>query len=214
MGKYRLTKEQQKLVYATLNCLAEHGYHGTTIRRITASIGTNVSMVQYHFGGKANLMRSSYRHFRHITRENYGSLAATADPDPVRQLETRARAIFNSRALMGRKMTRLWISFLDLVNADSETSAMRTEIYEYYVGELADCINRIPAGRGGKPSSTEAHRLAVGIYSVIDGLWLEHALNPSGMSPDEAMEIAMELIGARIDVSISSGHSHPGPAET
>ena len=214
MEKNSLTKEQQKLVDATLDCLAEHGYYGTTVRRITAGIGTNVSMVQYHFGGKANLMRESYRHFRHITRENYVSMAATADPDPVRQLETRAMAIFNSRALMGRRLTRLWISFLDLVSADSEMSEMRIEIYEYYVGELADCINRIPAGRGGKPSSTEAHRLAVGIYSVIDGLWLEYALNPSGMSPDEAMEIAMELIGARIDVTSSSGHSHPDPAES
>lgn len=137
-GHKRLTKEQQKLVYATLNCLAEHGYHGTTIRRITASIGTYVSMVQCHFGGKANLMRSFYRHFRQVTRNTYVSMAATADPDPVRLLEARARAIFNSRALMGRKMTRLWISFLDLVSADSETAAMRTEIYKYYVGELAD----------------------------------------------------------------------------
>ena len=214
MGKKRLSNEQQKLVDAALDCLVDYGYHGTTIRRITAGIDTNVSMVQYHFGGKANLMRASYRHFRQITRDNYVSMAATADPDPVRQLETRSRAIFNSRALMGRRLTRLWISFLDLICVDSEMSAMRTEIYEYYVRELADCINRIPAHRGGKPSSTEAHRLAVGIYSVIDGLWLEYALNPSGMSSDEAMEIAMDLIGARIDVSISSGHSHPDPAET
>ena len=171
-------------------------------------------MVQYHFGGKASLMREAYRHFRQVTRNNYVSMAATADPDPVRVLETRARAIFNSRALMGRKMIRLWISFLDLVSADSKMSAIRVDIYDYYVRELADCIIRIPVGQGGKSSSAEAHRLAVGVYSVIDGLWLEHALNPSGMSPDEAMEIAMDLIGARIDVSDSSGHSHPDPAET
>ncbi len=214
MGKNSLSNEQQKLVDATLDCLAEHGYHGTTIRKITASIDTNVSMVQYHFGGKANLMRASYRHFRQITRDTYVSMAVTDDPDPVRQLETRVKAIFNSRAVMGRRLTRLWISFLDPVSADSEMSAMRTEIYEYYVRELADCIISIPAGRGGKQSSAEAHRLAVGIYSVIDGLWLEHALNPSGMSPDEAMEVALDLIGTRIDVTFSSGHSHPAPAET
>ena len=35
----------------------------------------------------------------------------------------------------------------------------------------------------------------MGNYSVIDGLWLEHALNPSGMWPDEVMEIAMDLSG-------------------
>ncbi len=214
MGKNNLSDEQQRLVDATLDCLAEHGYHGTTERRITAGIGTNVSMVQYHFGGKANLMREAYRHFRQVTQDTYVSMAATTDPDPVGQLESRARAIFNSRALVGRRLTRLWISFLDPVSADSRMSAMRTEIYEYYVRELADCIIRIPVGRGGKRSSAQAHRLAVGIYSVIEGLWLEHALNPSGMSPDEAMEIAMDLIRARIDVSFSSGRSQTDPAET
>ena len=214
MGKNRLSHEKQKLVDATLDCLAEHGYRGATIRRITAGIGTNVSMVQYHFGGKANLMRESYRHFRQLTRDAYVSMAVTADPDPVRQLETRARAIFNSRALMGRKLTRLWISFLELVSSDSELSAIRTEVYQYYVRELAECIGRIPADRGGKPSSTEAHRLAVGVYSVVDGLWLEYALNPSGMSPDEAMEILVDFIRTRFDVSVSSGLAHPNPAET
>ena len=157
MGKNRLSKEQQKLVDATLDCLAEHGYLGTTIRRITAGIGTNVSMVQYNFGGKANLMRSSYRHFRQITQHTYVSMAATADPDPTGRLGTRARAIFNSLALMDHKLTKPWISFRDLMNSESEISAMRTEIHENYVRELADCINRVLSGRRNiKPTAASA----------------------------------------------------------
>lgn len=214
MAKNRLSARQQNLVDATLDCLAEHGYHGATIRRITAGIGTNVSMVQYHFGGKANLMRASYRYFRQGVRDTYMSLAATSDPDPVRQLEIRVRAMICSRAQAGRRMTRIWISFLELLYSDSEVSETRTEIYEYYVRELADCIVRILAGRDGEPSATEVHRLAVGFYSVIDGLWLEYALNPSGMSPDDAVEIALDLIEKRMDVSFSSGRSLPDLEET
>ena len=214
MVKNRLNARQQKLVDGTLDCLAEHGYHGATIRRITAGIDTNVSMVQYHFGGKANLMRASYRYFRQGARDTYMTLVATADPDPVRQLEIRARAMFSSRAQAGRRMTRIWISFLELVYSDSEVSEIRTEIYEYYVRELADCIVRILANRGDEPSATEVHRLAVGFYSVIDGLWLEYALNPSGMSPDDAIEIALDLIEKRMDISFSSGRTHPDLEET
>ena len=90
---------------------------------------------------------------------------------------------------------------------------VRTKIYRYYVRELADCINRIRVAQGGKPYSTEVHRPAVGNYSVIDGLWLEHVLNPSGMSQDEAVEIELDLIGTKKDFSFSSGNSDPDSAE-
>lgn len=65
-------------------------------------------------------MRASYRHFRQGGQNTYMSLTATNDSYPVRQPETRARAIFSSRAVQSGGMTRLWISFLELVNSDSE----------------------------------------------------------------------------------------------
>lgn len=45
MGKNRLGNRQQQLVDATRDLPGEYGYHGTTIRRISAGIGTNSSVV-------------------------------------------------------------------------------------------------------------------------------------------------------------------------
>ena len=98
-------------------------------------------------------------------------------------------------------MTKIWISFLELVITDPQISSIQSEIYDLYVKELSDCVEELFAERGEPLDPVTTRRLAIGIYSLIDGLWLEYALNPSRMTPDEALDIALDLIGARLGVS-------------
>jgi len=205
MSKNDRTAGRQRLIDAALDCLAEHGYHGSSVRKIAASAGVTAGLLKYYFNGKSELMIEAYRHFRRNGLTASLSEAEAAGADPVKRLEAFTRAIFYLRTGGGRRLRlmKIWISFLELVIKEPKISAEQSEVYELYAQELSNCVKEIYANRGETLASDAAWKLAIGIHSVIDGVWLECSLNPSRMTPDEALEIALDLIGARIGVSFS-----------
>lgn len=57
--------------------LAEHGAEGVSVRAITAEAGTNMAAVNYHFGGKENLVSEVFRDVaRRTARRRLQSLDA------------------------------------------------------------------------------------------------------------------------------------------
>ena len=204
MGENKRIDGRQRLVNATLDCLAEYGYQGSSVRRITSTAGVALNLVRYHFGSKAGLMSESYRHFRRSAMTAYISEAENAGADPVKRLEAFAATLILGQATARRRIMNIWISFLPLLLTDRNMAAIQSETYEFFLQELGDCLTKIYAIKGETPSPDDIRRLAIAIYSAIDGIWLECALNPSRMTPDEAFEIALNLIGPRIGVSFEN----------
>ena len=207
MTKANRTRGRQRLIDATLQCLAEHGYHGSSVRKIAESAGVTAGLLKYYFDGKAELMVESYRHFKRSAFMVYMFDAANAGPDPARRLEAFVRSIFIFNADADRRQMKIWVSFLEPVITNPQVSTVQSEIYELFVQELSGIVTNVYADRGETLSSNSARKIAIGINSVIDGLWLECSLNPSRMTPEEALEIALDLVGARIGISFSNGAS-------
>ena len=103
----------------------------------------------------------------------------------------------------------IWISFLPMLVADRNIAAIQSETYEFFLQQLEHCLTGIYDSKGETPLPDDVRRLAIGIYSAIDGIWLECALNPSRMTPDEALKTALDLIGPRIGVSFGSHGKNP-----
>ena len=211
MAENRASPGRQRLIEATLDSLAENGYRGSSVRRITTTAGVSLGLVQHHFNGRDGLIRASYRHFRQSAVMAYIAEAKNAGPDPARRLEAFARTILLRRADAGRKLMKTWISFLEPVISDPEVSAIQSEVYDIYVQELSQCVEQMFANRGEPLDPEAVRKLAIGIYSLLDGLWLECALNPSRMTPDEALEIALDLIGTRLGVSCGAALGDGSP---
>ena len=201
MGENKRIDGRQRLVDATLDCLAEYGYQGSSVRRITSTAGVALNLVRYHFGSKAGLMSESYRYFRRSAMTAYISEAESSGADPVKRLEAFAATLILGQAAARRRIMNIWISFLPLLLTDRNMAAIQSETYEFFLQELVDCLTKIYATKGETPSPDDIRRLAIAIYSAVDGIWLECALNPSRMTPDEALKIALDLIGSRIGVS-------------
>ena len=199
------TNGRRRLIDATLDSLAKHGYHGSSVRKIAESAGVTAGLLKYYFRGKAELMVESYHYYRRNALMEYLFEAASAGPDPAKRLEAFTKSIFILNADAERNKMKIWVSFLELVITDSEVSTVQAEIYELFVQEYSSIVTRIYANRGETLAPESARKIAIGINSVLDGLWLECSLNPSRMTPDEAVEIALDLIGARVGVSFSNG---------
>lgn len=192
---------RRRFIDATLENLAERGYAETSLRTIARAAGVTAALLPRYFAGKRALMIESYRQFKTEALKVYLLEAASAGPDPARRLEAFIRSVFLYNARRGTKHMRVWVSFLELVMTDEEVAKIQAEIYDVFIGEFVGALTRIYAERGESLSVDSARDLAIGINSVMDGLWLECSLNPSRIGPEEALRLGLNLIGPRIGVT-------------
>ena len=195
----KTTNGRQRLIDATLDCLAEHGYHRSSVRRIATAAGVTPGLLRYHFQSKENLLVESYRQFKGNALAVYLNEADEAGPEPAKKLAAFTRSILFFNAA-DRKQMNIWLSFLESVVTDSRISTAQAANYDIFIQNLSHWLTRLYADRGDPLTPDAIRKLAIGINSIIDGLWLECSLNPSRMTPEEALEIGMDLIGARIGV--------------
>ncbi len=194
------TSGRQRLIDATLTSLGEHGYHRSSLRTIADIAGVTAGLVKHHFQGKDALMLEAYRYYRSSLLESCLDAADKAGADPVKRLEALTRSILILNPSHSGTI-KIWAGFVDLVITEPEAAAVQATNRERHVREIRGCLTGIYAARGEQLSPDAAQRLALGINSTIDGMWLECGLNPSVASPEEALTIALEMIGGRIGVS-------------
>ena len=193
---------RQSLVDAALRCLATGGYQSASVRAITKAAGVTPGLLRYYFEEKSSLMLEAYRQFKRDALAVYLRTAAEAGPDPARQLAAFTRSVLFFDAA-DRGQMNIWVSFQELIITDPEVAAAQAEYYDLFLEALAGWITDIYAARGEQLEPAAVRKLAIGVNSVVDGVRLECSLNPSRMSPDEALEIALDMIGAKLGVTFS-----------
>jgi AcrR family transcriptional regulator len=202
VAKNAILTSRQSLIDAALRCLATGGYQSASVRAITKAAGVTPGLLRYYFEEKSSLMLEAYRQFKRDALAAYLQAAADAGPEPARQLKafTRSVLLFNAA---DRSEMNIWVSFQELVITDAEVAAAQAEHYDLFLEALAGWITDIYAGRGEQLMPGAVRKLAIGVNSVIDGVRLECSLNPSRMTPEEALEIALDMIGAKLGVAFA-----------
>jgi len=201
--KSSIVKGRQHLIDAALRTLAERGYRRASLRKIAENAGVTAGLVRHYFRGKDALFLEAYRHFKATGLEAYLRAAREAGPDPVKRLEGFVRSVLTYRTGEGEQM-KIWAGFVELVVTDPNLAAAQAVAYDRFVEEISGCIFAIHAVRGEALSVEAAREMALGVNAVIDGVWLECSLNPSRMTTEEALYIALDMIGTRLGVSFSS----------
>ncbi len=193
---------RQRLIDATLTSIGERGYHRSSLRAIAEFAGVTAGLVKHHFHGKDVLMLEAYRYFSERRLEAYLKAADDAGTDPVERLAAIARStlLFNANR---DNALRIWAGFVELVTANPDAATVQTTSREREVREIRGCVTGIYAARGEQLSPDAAQRLALGISSTIEGVWVEHGMNPSRMTPNEALNVALDMIGGSLSVSFA-----------
>ena len=203
MTREEFPTRRQRLIDAALECMATGGYQSASVRTITKIAGVTPGLLRYYFEEKSSLMLEAYRQFKHDTLAVSLQAAADAGPDPAAQLEAFTRSVLFSGADDRRQMN-IWVSFQELVITEPEVAAAQAEAYDLLLETLGGWITDIYAARGEQCTPDAVRKLAIGVNSVIDGVWLECSLNPMRMTPEEALEIALDTIGARLGVAFAA----------
>ncbi|WP_067673190.1 TetR/AcrR family transcriptional regulator [Nocardia miyunensis] len=98
-----LTRRQQHartreaLLEATISCLVDRGYAGTTTQRIQDAAGVSRGALLHHFGSKSELLVAAIHHIADIRLHRVGELVADLDDGPE-ALEQLVHAIRSAMA--------------------------------------------------------------------------------------------------------------------
>jgi AcrR family transcriptional regulator len=174
------------LIEATARCLARQGLAGTSVRMVATEAGVSPGLVRHHFHGMHDLVAETYRATgRQIAAVLEKALAA-AGPSA----EARLRALIDANfrpPLLDPELLAVWLAFWSLTRSDPEIGAIQAKLYRQYRRMLERMIAALAAEWKLALDATPA---ALNLVALLDGLWLEHCLDPETFNAKDAAAIA------------------------
>lgn len=171
------------LIEAALACMADGGITAFTVDRICARAGVSRGLITHHFGGMAGLLTATYSHL-------YGqSLPRTADlPAGPERLMALIDTFFDP-AQFNRATLNVWLAMWGAIANSAELTAEHRIQYGAYRDLMAGAIAAVAEARD---RSVDATALAASVICLIDGLGLQHCIDPTSLSPDEARQACID----------------------
>lgn len=156
---------RRMLIDAACLCMAEDGIAGFTVDRICARAQVSRGLIAHHFGGVAGLMAATYAQLYDQDLPPSDGLEALLDTtfDPAR---------FN------RPRLNIWLALWQAIANTPELTAEHRARYAAYVGQVSEALQS-----AGRPRA-----LAPGLIALIDGLSLQHCIDPPSMPPKAARQ--------------------------
>jgi AcrR family transcriptional regulator len=88
-------KTRIRIIEAAEKEFADAGYAGASLRKIMANADVSVSLINYHFGNKAGLLRAIFEYkVAPLNKQRYDLVQAAVDANPVPKLEDLLRGYF------------------------------------------------------------------------------------------------------------------------
>lgn len=171
---------RRSLIDAAVRVIGEEGSLDVPVRRIAERAGMSPALAFHYFGDKDAIVVATMRHLmREFAAEARRGMAAATTPS--QRIEALVRASF-SPAQFDRATVAAWLVFY--LRAHSSPQARR--LLKVYQSRLRS--NLANAFRAIVPGDRAAENAEL-LGSLIDGLYIRHALDPNG--PDAAAAIGL-----------------------
>jgi AcrR family transcriptional regulator len=201
-------RRRERFIDATLKSLANHGYSGTTVRRIAEEAGVAPGLLTHYFSGKDALIAAAYDALGAWFSRHFDAEIAAAGDDPISRLCAFLSASFRPPNL-DPDLLRVWVNFWSLVVTDPAIRAVHARTYADYRARVAGLVEGALAAKGRAASQAEIGYLSIAISALLDGLWLELCLDPSAFEAESGEKIAFRSVGSMLGIDLTSGSSRP-----
>jgi TetR/AcrR family transcriptional repressor of bet genes len=203
-GSFRRAPEFDRradLVDATLDCIAELGIQGTTVRAVAAHAGVSNGLIRHHFASKDNLIVEAYRRTIEIITGPPLAVVET-EGSPHDRLRRFIIASITGPVADPRVLS-LWATFISQVPINPALAEVHRENYLVYRHACDALIDEVLTAEGRKPSQTDRKRLGIAFNAVIDGLWLEGCLSAEEIGEKLQIEIGIKSIESLLAIKLS-----------
>jgi AcrR family transcriptional regulator len=177
---------RQALIEAAIECLKRYGHEGLSVRRISAQARVSLGLINHHFPNKNELVAQAYRHFNSELVAGLRSAVERAPPAPRSRLTAFFEASFSPPNL-DRDVLAVWVVFWGLYRHSRPIQRVHRESYQGYLDLLSAMLADLQKQCGS--FRLDLRLAAIGLTSLLDGLWLEWCLDPATFKPQEAVAL-------------------------
>ncbi len=176
-GKQR---SRQKLITATINSIAKRGFAETTLARVSEGAGLSRGIVNFHFRTKDLLFLEAIRFLSREYRENWSRAFDAAGPTAAEKLEAVLMVDFEP-PISNRNHIAAWFAFYGEAKSRPTYTAACTDMDQVTYDAIVKLCRTI-IEEGGYPN-LDPERVAEGLSTMGDGLWLDILISPRDSSP-------------------------------
>lgn len=192
-------ERRHDLIEATLDCIAESGLQGATVRQIAIKAGVTAGLIRHYFASKEHILQEAYRVV--IARLTEKAERVTGDPEE----RLRSFIVINlTEPVANSRSLSLWASFISRVSVDQQLAAIHREGYLRFRNALESLLADFLQARGQEADPARCRALAIAINGLLDGLWLEGCLAGELFEERELVSIALTSIEALIGLPIGA----------
>jgi TetR/AcrR family transcriptional repressor of bet genes len=189
------------LIAATLDCIAEYGIQGATVRQIADRAGVTPGLIRHYFVSKELLFQAAYREVVYTMFETAQKAADEQKGDPIARLRIFVAANFRE-PIIDQRMLSLWATFIAQTGVDPALAAIHREGYLSYRNALESLLGDALVAAGRDSSPAERRALAIAINGLIDGLWLEGCMAGDIFAEGELGRIALASVSTLTGLSL------------
>lgn len=171
------------LIEAAARVLAARGTAGASVRAIATEAGVSAGLVTHHFASIDALIAQTYAHVADRVTTALAQAVAQAGDEPRAQLDAYVSASFVA-PIADPALLATWTALWGLVRSNPAVAAAHDRSYAEYRADLERLLGACGLHEG------ERRTAAISIAALVDGLWLELCLTPSGFTAAEAAAIA------------------------
>lgn len=176
------------LIEASLACMADGGLSNFTVDKVCARAGVSRGLVTHHFGGMAGLLAATYAHLYAEVIPTVASL-----PPGTSRLMALIDILFDPR-YFNRPALNTWLT---MWGAISNTPELLDEHRRQYAGYLV-MVGEILAERAAQEGKViDTATLASVFIALVDGLSLQHCIDPPSMPVEMARQACIDFLDQR-----------------
>ncbi|AGT09773.1 TetR family transcriptional regulator C-terminal domain-containing protein [Paracoccus aminophilus] len=190
-----------ELIRATLDCIADKGIQGTTVRAVATYAGVSNGLIRHHFASKENMILAAYRETVEMITAPGRAIIDAPEMEPHERLARFVRASIGG-AVADPRVFSLWAAFIAQVNVDPEMARIHDDGHLPYRSALEPMIAAIMAAENRALPDRRRERLAIALNAVLDGLWLEGCLYKEDRCPEDYVELGLETAEALLGTTL------------
>ena len=187
--------KRQLFIDATICSLANHGYKGTTVRQIARYADVTPGLLTHYFEGKEALIAESYKYFAKQFLDEFREKIEGQKTNPAKALRIFIDSTFDPLSTDPRSL-RVWLVFWTLTLTENELQDAHKVNYRRYISSIEEILNSAIDQGTSSSKLKNTRSMAIGIYGLLDGLWLERCLDPDSYSHEYTMKTVYDFVHA------------------
>jgi TetR/AcrR family transcriptional regulator, transcriptional repressor of bet genes len=188
------TERREDLILATLDCIAELGIQGATVRQIALRAGVTAGLIRHYFTGKDQMLEAAYRAV--MTGMTKMAIEASEQGETPRACLRRFIVANVTPPVTDPRTLSLWAAFISHIQTDQTFAAIHRENYLAFLEALEALLTAFFRERGTDLTQKECRSYAISLNALIDGLWLEGTLTSDLFAEDEIADSALASVEA------------------